>query len=112
MTCWYEKSEYGFRMDLFFSAATAAGAFGGLFARAITEMDGLGGLAGWAWIFIIEGALTVVIALAAFKIMQAFQASDLRCTDRVFMGYNAFCSMKPRNTGASNNACIITKWKI
>jgi uncharacterized membrane protein len=48
-------------MAIFFSAATAAGAFGGLLARGIVEMDGLGGRAGWAWIFIIEGLLTFVV---------------------------------------------------
>jgi len=48
-------------MAIFFSAATAAGAFGGLLARGITEMDGLGGLNGWAWIFIIEGLITFAV---------------------------------------------------
>lgn len=28
-------------------------------------MDGVGGLAGWRWIFILEGLLTVVVALVA-----------------------------------------------
>lgn len=45
---------------LFYSAATASGAFGGFLARAIVEMDGVGGKAGWSWIFIIEGLITVV----------------------------------------------------
>ena len=58
---WYQRHECGLRMALFFSAATAAGAFGGLLARAIAELDGARGLGGWAWIFIIEGAITVTI---------------------------------------------------
>jgi hypothetical protein len=48
-------------MAIFFSAATAAGAFGGLLARAIVLMDGVGGRPGWAWIFILEGILTLVV---------------------------------------------------
>lgn len=48
-------------MAIFFSAATAAGAFGGLLARAIMELDGARGIPAWAWIFIIEGAVTVAI---------------------------------------------------
>ena len=48
-------------MAIFFSAATAAGAFGGLLARGIVEMNGVGGKAGWAWIFILEGLITFVI---------------------------------------------------
>ena len=72
ITMWYRRHECGFRMAIFFSAATAAGAFGGLLARGITEMDGLGGLDGWAWIFILEGLLTVVCAVASFWILEDF----------------------------------------
>lgn len=35
----------------------------GLLATAIIKMDGIGGLAGWRWIFILEGIATVLIAL-------------------------------------------------
>lgn len=48
-------------MALFFSAATAAGAFGGLLARGIMEMRGVAGLSGWQWIFILEGILTFLV---------------------------------------------------
>jgi hypothetical protein len=34
-------------MAIFFSAATAAGAFGGLLARAIMLMEGISGLGAW-----------------------------------------------------------------
>ncbi|KAH7109162.1 major facilitator superfamily domain-containing protein [Dactylonectria estremocensis] len=66
ITLWYKRHECGLRIAIFFSAATAAGAFGGLLARGIMEMSGVGGLAGWAWIFILEGILTVLVALFAF----------------------------------------------
>lgn len=36
--------------------AALSGAFSGLLAAAIRQMDGVGGYAGWRWIFIIEGA--------------------------------------------------------
>lgn len=39
---------------------TITGAFGGLLARGITEMRGVGGLKGWSWIFILEGLVTIV----------------------------------------------------
>lgn len=65
ITMWYKRHECGFRMAIFFSAATAAGAFGGLLARAIMAMDGIGGKAGWSWIFILEGLLTLVVGISA-----------------------------------------------
>lgn len=35
-------------------------------------MDGIGGKPGWAWIFILEGLLTFVCAVASFFILQDF----------------------------------------
>lgn len=54
LTQWYRRYEINFRIALFFAAATAAGAFGGLLARLINFMDGVAGLQGWRWIFILE----------------------------------------------------------
>lgn len=65
ITLWYRRHECGLRMAIFFSAATLAGAFGGLLARGISEMKGKGGRPGWAWIFILEGLVTIVVALMA-----------------------------------------------
>jgi sugar phosphate permease len=48
---------------LFFSASILAGAFGGLLAYAIADMDGIGGYGAWRWIFIIEGLVTVVVGV-------------------------------------------------
>lgn len=63
---WYQRRERVIRVSFFFSAAAAAGAFGGVFAYALGQMDGVGGLEGWRWIFIIEGLLTIVIASMTF----------------------------------------------
>jgi sugar phosphate permease len=53
-------------MAIFFSAATAAGAFGGILAFGIGKMSGTAGRSGWSWIFILEGLLTFVVACAAY----------------------------------------------
>lgn len=66
ITLWYRRHECGLRMAIFFSAATLAGAFGGLLARGIAEMDGVAGRPGWAWIFILEGILTLIVAVIAW----------------------------------------------
>ncbi|KAI0080273.1 MFS general substrate transporter [Panus rudis PR-1116 ss-1] len=87
MSCWYKRSELGTRVGVFFSSATVAGAFSGLLAAAIHNMDGIGGKPGWAWIFIIEGLLTVVCAVLSFWILQDFPdtAKFLNDTERVWV---------------------------
>ncbi|KAI0870050.1 MFS general substrate transporter [Hypoxylon argillaceum] len=72
LSCWYKRSEFGVRAAIFFSAAALAGSFGGLLAAAIEKLDGKGGLAGWRWIFILEGLLTVVVAVASYWMVHDF----------------------------------------
>lgn len=49
----YKRYELQFRFALMFSVTSLAGAFSGLLAAAILNLDGERGLAGWAWIFIL-----------------------------------------------------------
>ncbi|KAF8182589.1 MFS general substrate transporter [Pholiota molesta] len=72
ISSWYKRSEMGTRIAIFFSGATVAGAFSGLLAAAISKMDGIGGKAGWQWIFILEGLATVVISIASYWVIQDF----------------------------------------
>lgn len=52
-----------------------AGAFSGLLAAAISNMDGVGNLAGWRWIFILEGLFTVVVAVVSYWMIQDFPSN-------------------------------------
>ena len=55
--CWYAPSELGKRSAIFAASAQMGSLFSGLMQGAIhSNMDGAKGLAGWRWLFIIEGA--------------------------------------------------------
>lgn len=69
ITRYYRRDECGIRMAMFFSAATLAGAFGGILARGIAEMSGVGGLSAWSWIFIIEGLASMVVSFSAYFVI-------------------------------------------
>ncbi|KAL3458330.1 major facilitator superfamily domain-containing protein [Aspergillus heterothallicus] len=62
---WYRKRELAFRMSMYLVMAPLAGAFGGLLASAILNLDSFGTLKAWRMIFAIEGIITVGIALLA-----------------------------------------------
>lgn len=46
ISLWYTRGEQALRNGLFFSTATMAGAFGGVLAYGIAQMDGVAGLHG------------------------------------------------------------------
>ncbi|KAF5346736.1 hypothetical protein D9756_010402 [Leucocoprinus leucothites] len=72
LSLWYRRRDVARRIAIFFSAATIAGAFGGLLAYGIERMEGIGGLHGWQWIFCLEGIVTVLIALLSFFYMHDY----------------------------------------
>ncbi|KAK4459420.1 major facilitator superfamily domain-containing protein [Cladorrhinum samala] len=84
LSCWYKRSEFGLRAAIFFSAAAISGSFGGLLAAAIEKMHGTANLPGWAWIFILEGLLTILAGIASFWMVHDFpdEATFLSEEDR------------------------------
>lgn len=57
------------RISYFYCASALSGAFSGLLAAAIAEMDGVGGQEGWRWIFILEGLATVILGVVTFFLL-------------------------------------------
>ncbi|KAL7282267.1 MFS general substrate transporter [Trametes coccinea BRFM310] len=76
---WYKRSELGTRTALLYCGNIISNAFGALIASGI--LDGMGGKLGraaWRWLFYIEGALTVFVALCAIFILPDFPATTRR----------------------------------
>ncbi|TRX91854.1 hypothetical protein FHL15_007173 [Xylaria flabelliformis] len=62
MCNWYKREELGVRISFLFIASALSGAFGGLLAWAVLHLDGVSNMAGWRWLYIIEGLVTIVWA--------------------------------------------------
>ncbi|KNZ78049.1 hypothetical protein J132_02341 [Termitomyces sp. J132] len=67
----YRREEFQLRVGIFYASASLSGAFGGLLATAIIKMEGVGGLAGWKWIYILEGLATIIASLVSASILPA-----------------------------------------
>lgn len=64
MSCWYTRAELPPRIAFLYGANMLASSFGGLIAAGITsQMEGVLGRPAWAWLFIIEGSITLAIAI-------------------------------------------------
>ncbi|SPO02185.1 related to nicotinamide mononucleotide permease [Cephalotrichum gorgonifer] len=83
LSAWYPRSELGVRTGLFYSGSMLSGAFSGLIAAGITSgMDGARGLLAWRWVFIIEGSVTVAIAICALFLLPDFPANTRWLTEQ------------------------------
>ncbi|KAH8807541.1 putative pantothenate transporter [Xylogone sp. PMI_703] len=61
---WYTKRELAKRASIFFASAFVGSMFSGYLQAALYEgMNGVGGLAGWRWLFIFDGVITFPMAV-------------------------------------------------
>jgi MFS family permease len=63
LSIFYNRKQYALRAAILYSGSQLGNAFGGLFAIAILKLDGKHGIEGWRWLFIVEGCMTIGIAL-------------------------------------------------
>ncbi|KAK4218359.1 high-affinity nicotinic acid transporter [Rhypophila decipiens] len=75
LSTWYTRYELGVRNSIFYMVGCVASAFAGIMAYGIMQMAGIAGLNGWQWIFIIEGLLTILIAVAGYWLLVDFPDS-------------------------------------
>ncbi|KAK5049301.1 hypothetical protein LTR84_004230 [Exophiala bonariae] len=62
LSCFYTRKEIATRISILYTGNILATAFAGLIALGIFEMHGMAGLSGWRWMFILQGAVTAVVA--------------------------------------------------
>ncbi|KAJ9624448.1 hypothetical protein H2203_005183 [Taxawa tesnikishii (nom. ined.)] len=102
LSCWYPRYELQKRNAVFYLIGSMASAFAGILAYGLSQMAGLGsgdglgahygptkanptapkgirpGLAGWRWIFIMQGLITCLIGLAAYVLIVDFPELSTR----------------------------------
>jgi MFS transporter, ACS family, tartrate transporter len=69
MTYWFPNSWRGRFVGIFMAAIPMANIVGGPLSTTILGMDGIGGLHGWQWMFILEGLPATVLAFAALWLL-------------------------------------------
>ncbi|GAP88653.1 putative allantoate permease [Rosellinia necatrix] len=76
MSSWYTRAEMAHRIAWFYSGSSLANAFGGLIgAGVLSNLSGAHGLSGWRWLFIIEGTITIGVAILATFILPNYPAN-------------------------------------
>jgi ACS family tartrate transporter-like MFS transporter len=62
MTCWFPALYRGRMMGIFYACGAFAGVLGGPLGATLLKIDGTLGIAGWQWIFLVEGFPAVALA--------------------------------------------------
>ncbi|MFF2479204.1 MFS transporter [Streptomyces sp. NPDC058066] len=67
LTYWFTRRQRVAAMGLFLVAVPVANIIGAPLGGALLELDGVGGLAGWQWMFALEGLPAVVFAFVVWR---------------------------------------------
>ena len=117
---WYKRYELQKRISAFFTAATAISGFANIFALGLVQISRVSSYSGWRWIFIIEGAITMLAAIAAYFIVVDFPGSKsnkfLTEEERAFVQARLVQDRGSEDEHATINAAVILRtmmdWKI
>ncbi|KAF9450203.1 allantoate permease [Macrolepiota fuliginosa MF-IS2] len=69
LSYFYTKFELPFRLALFWLSADVCGILASFLSYGVLHMRGILGRAGWRWLFLVEGCITLIIGLATFFMM-------------------------------------------
>ncbi|KAK1139435.1 hypothetical protein N8T08_000798 [Aspergillus melleus] len=76
MSSWYTRQELSHRIAWFYAGSSLANAFGGLIgAGVLGNLHDAHGIAGWRWLFIIEGCITVGVSVVAAFMLPNYPAT-------------------------------------
>ena len=88
LSCWYTRKELALRTAVLYSGLVLATAFSGLIAAGVfAGLDGARGIAGWQWLFIIEGAGSFFAAVIAIFLLPDYPESEKGSGAWLFSAY-------------------------
>jgi MFS family permease len=69
LTLWFPNAYRGRVLGWFMAGVAISGALGGPISGALLGLDGMLGLRGWQWLFIVEGAPAIILAPLALWVL-------------------------------------------
>jgi len=70
LTYWFPSHERARAVAKFMTATSLAGVVGGPLSSTLLKLDGVRGLQGWQWLFVVEGITTVLLGISVLFILK------------------------------------------
>jgi MFS family permease len=81
LSFWYGSHKLPLRIAFFFASGMFSGTISGLLAYAISFMNGAGGLAGWRWVFILEGLPAILCSVVTYFYLPNYPETETFIND-------------------------------
>ena len=75
---WYRSDELAKRSCIFHTASAIATMFSGYLMAAVYNLEGVGGMYGWQWLFIMDGVISLPIAILGFFVLPDLPSAGKR----------------------------------
>src|SRR5439155_6509000 len=69
LTYWFPAAARGRAIARFMTATAIAGVIGGPISGVLLNLHGIAGLAGWQWLFLVEGIPAIILGFLIFAIL-------------------------------------------
>lgn len=69
LTRWFRAKDRARAISLFMTAGTLAGIIGNPLSGSLLHMDGIGGLKGWHWLFLLEGIPAILLGISVLFLL-------------------------------------------
>jgi len=115
---WFPATERATVVSRFMTAIAVSGIIGGPLSGALLQLDGVGGFAGWQWIFLAEGVPSLVLGFAVWRYLPntpadatwLSEADRAELTDRIQVEQRAIGSRG--RTGIRDVLADVAVWRL
>ncbi|KAH8893613.1 major facilitator superfamily transporter [Thozetella sp. PMI_491] len=115
MSSWYTRAELTRRISWLYAGNALAQMFGGLISAAILgNLNGSRGTTGWRWLFIIEGSVTIFVAIVAASVLPNYPHTTrwLNEEEKAFAAWRLMQDIREEDTRHARSVWVGVKLAV
>ncbi|HLG80901.1 MAG TPA: MFS transporter [Bradyrhizobium sp.] len=113
LTLWFPQRHRTRVLGVFTLGSACANAFGSLIGGPLLDLDGLFGLAGWQWVFVVTGALPIALTFLVLTFLPSSpaEATFLSQTEKTWLAQRLAAEKSPTAIEANPYAALVD-WRV